>query len=97
MPVSVFHRVKDFTDKFFWNFFMKKIAHRIDKNHARFFPLEWLQQSFWPQRQIKTIFKWMSGDAAPAFRKSRRVAVVTTHTYFRAACDRIPCRVSPFD
>jgi hypothetical protein len=76
---------------------MKEIAHRVDKNHARFFPVERLQEALGADSKIKTIFERVAGHAAEAFGEPGGIAIVASRADLGAAGDRVPCRVGPLD
>src|ERR1039458_5788994 len=60
-------------------------------------PLEWLGELSWYEPQIKALLVWVAGNAAESFGESLRVAVFASRADFRAAAQRVPGRIRPFD
>src|SRR5262249_35085512 len=76
---------------------MKKVTHRVDENHFRRFPLQWLVQPLWPKRQVESCFVWMASHAAEALSNPLRVTMIATGTDLGAAGRGVPRRVGPLD
>lgn len=76
---------------------MEQVAHGIDKNSPGRSPSNRIAQLFRHQPGIKTKFKGMAGNAAPALGKGFGVAMEAAGADFGAAAHGVPCRVRPFD
>jgi hypothetical protein len=75
---------------------MKKIAHRVDENHAGLFPVERLHEALGPDGQIETLFEGMSRYAAEAFGEARGVAIIASRADLCATRHRVPGGIGPF-
>ena len=64
VPVRFLHRVEYDRDIGLRNLLVKKIAHRVHKNHPRPLPFERLQEPFGAKRQVKTGFERVPFHAA---------------------------------
>lgn len=74
---------------------MEQVTHRVNEDRSRPFPCQRLFEALWPQSEIKTILKWMSGYTAKAFGKPLCVTIVAATADLRATRNRIPRRVRP--
>src|SRR5476649_1738872 len=76
---------------------MEQVAHVIDENPLRRFPLQRKLQHLWLKGQFKAIAVVCLAHRLEAVCHSLRVAVFATGADFGAAGHRVPCRVGPFD
>ena len=76
---------------------LKQIAHRVDESQLRQAPGKGLGQFGGNKSKVESLFVRMSLHAAKPFRKSFGVAMLAARTDFRAAADRVPGGISPFD
>jgi hypothetical protein len=67
MPIGLFHRFKNSFDMSPRNPLMEEVAHRINEDHTRPLPAEWLRQPFGPKRKIKAGLEWMTRHPAKPF------------------------------
>ena len=97
MPVGLFHDFKGLIDKVLGHCLMKEVTHRVDENHFRRFPLQWLRQPLWPQCQVEPSFVWMANHATEALSNSLGVTIIATGADLCAAGRGVPRSVGPFD
>ena len=97
VPVRALHRIKHPINERPVNVLVEKVAHRIDENHPRPLPLARLLKPRRPQRQVEALLIRMTDDATPAFRKARRIAIVTPGSDLGATRHRVPSRIRPFN
>jgi hypothetical protein len=95
VPVGALHCVEDLGDVRFRHRLMKKIAHRVDKNHAGLFPVERLHEAFRPDGEIKTVFEGVSRHAAEAFGEAGGIAIIAAGTDLCATGHGVPGRIGP--
>ena len=89
------HDLNDSLYKSVRNFFMKKVAHRVDEDHTGAFPFNGNVEVLRHKNNIEAMFERMSFDASPAFSKGVSITVFTTITYFITSSDRVPCGIRP--
>ncbi len=76
---------------------MKQVAHGVDKNRARPFPLQRQIKSLRPQLEVEALFKRMTRHSSEPFSKGLGVAMLAAGADLGAACDGIPGGVGPLD
>jgi hypothetical protein len=59
--------------------------------------VEGFGELFGYEAEIKALLIRVAGNSAKVLRKSLGVAMLAAGTYLRAAPERVPCRVCPFD
>ena len=62
--------------------FLKQVAHRIDENHSRLAPPQWLSQLFRHQPQVEALLERMPLDAAEPLGKRLGIAVLAAGLIF---------------
>src|SRR5436190_14486590 len=97
MPVRLLHHVENTVHVLEWHLLVKKVAHRIDKYHSWFAPMERLLKSLWAKLQIEPVLEGMPRHPPEPFRESFCITVIAARADFRAASYRIPSRISPFN
>lgn len=97
VPVRCFHGGEHLVHVIEGHALVEQVAHGVDENHARLFPRKRLFETGRSKRQVEPRLERVALHAAKPFREPFRIAVVATRADFRAARDRIPRRVGPFD
>jgi hypothetical protein len=97
MPISHLHDASDGDYVIFRYSLVEQVAHGVHKNHFSAGPSERLIEFFGYEAQIKTLLVWVPRDASEALCKSLGVAVLASRADFRAASNRIPSSISPFN
>src|SRR5262249_49699005 len=97
MPARQVHRRNDSPNIRKWNLLVKQIAHGVDEDHSRLAPSERFRQFLRNKSQVESLFERMSCYAPKSLSEAFSVAVLTARTDLRAATNRIPRRISPFD
>src|SRR6266550_6450448 len=101
------HHIEHPNNEIIGDVVVEEIRHRVDEHHARRGPRSRMLQAIWPEPHGE----WISPigrrvhdrpstcvDVVETLTGERfGVTVVATGSDLRAASDRIPCRVSPFD
>ena len=95
--VGLDHDIEDPPDELVGHALMEEVGHGVHEDHLRLFPSERQLKPFGPEPQIEPLFKRMSRHTAKPLGKRLRIAMFAPGTDFRAAGDRIPGRVGPFD
>jgi hypothetical protein len=76
---------------------MLSVNLKAARNHFRRFPLRWLRQPFWPQRQVEPSFVWMANYPTEAFSNA---LCVSSRRRFRvswlAYAGVSPCRITRY-
>jgi len=76
---------------------MEEVRHAVDEDHPRSFPAKWEVEHFWDGAKVKALFIRVARNSSPTFGKGLRVAVSAAFAHLRAASDRIPGSLSPFN
>src|SRR5712672_767912 len=97
MPFRGHHDLRHRNDVVVRNSIMEKVAHGIDENHFWYAPAQRFHKFLWHEPQIEPLLVWVALNSPEAFRKCLRVAMFTTGTDFRAAANRIPGGICPFN
>jgi hypothetical protein len=79
------------------NVLVEEVAHRVHEDHPRPAPAQRLLQPRRPEPQVEALFIRVAGDTAEALREGLGVAVRAARRDLRAARDRVPGRLGPFD
>jgi hypothetical protein len=90
VPVGADHRVEHTLDEFKRHARMEEIAHRVDEDQPRSFPLKRLIQTLRAKLKIKPALIWMARDATEPFCECLGIAVGTPRANLRASRNRIP-------
>src|ERR1700684_1604514 len=97
MPVGLSHDLEDPLDIGVRNALVEEVAHRVDEDHPRTRPLQWLLQPLRPELELKALLVGVSRDAPPALGECLGVAVRAPGRDLVAARYRVPGRLSPLD
>ena len=97
MPVGLPHDSGDLQNVAIGNGLVEEIAHRIDEDLSGAFPAKGLRKFLRNQPNVESLFEGMSRNTSKTLCKSLRIAVLTSGADLRAASDRIPRRIRPFD
>src|SRR5579884_932525 len=79
------------------DFFVEKVAHRIDENHLWRAPAEWFAELLRHKAQIETLLERMARNTAKPLSKCLGVAMQASGTDLCATAHRVPGRIGPFD
>src|SRR5262245_37404929 len=77
--------------------FMEQIAHRVDEDHSRSAPGQRLPHLLRHESKVESLLVGMARHAAKAFGEGFGVTVLAAWTDRRAAANRVPGGVCPFD
>src|SRR4051812_23782931 len=77
MPVRLLHRIEYEIDEAERDFFVEKIAHRVDEDHLGVAPAKRLLQPFGPKLEVKAVFKGMAWHTAESFREALGITMIT--------------------
>lgn len=91
------HYRKNLVDELVRNILVEQVAHRVHEHTPWLAPFERLGQFLRHQPQVEPLLVRMPRHAAPALSKRLGVAMRATRTYLRAATDRVPGGIGPFD
>jgi hypothetical protein len=91
------HHARDALDVFGRHIGVKKIAHRVNEDHAWRLPSAGLIQFLGNEPKIKSLFIGVTRDTPETFSKRLGVAVLAAWTDFCAAANRIPSCIGPLD
>ena len=97
MPSSMLHDDKNLLDKSKRNFFMKKIAHRINKDEFGLLPPQRHIQSVFMLRHLKSVNVFWDTHCFQTPGHSFSVAELAAWAYFAATRSRIPGCLCPFN
>src|SRR5258707_1279930 len=76
--------------------FHEKVAHRVDEDPLRAFPVERQVEHLWLERQLKPVPVVPLAHQLQPIGHFLRVTVFAPRTDLVAARHRVPCRVGPF-
>src|SRR5262249_55598734 len=76
---------------------VEQIAHGIDEDHPRFVPAQRISEFLWDQPEIESPFVGMALDATEPLSEGLGITVLAPRADLRAATDRIPRRIRPFN
>jgi hypothetical protein len=96
VPIRHTHNPRGLDDEFVGHVILKQITHRIDENHPRANPFEWLSKFLGHELYIEAVLIRMAWDAPEPFRKRLRIAMFATWADLFAPPHGVPCRVGPF-
>src|SRR5262245_60227753 len=97
MPTRLDHHFSHSNDVIIGHVTVKEVAHRIDKDHLRSLPADWLNELFRHKAQIKALFIRMAFNSTKAFSKCFGVAASASRADFGASANRVPCSICPLD
>ena len=97
MPVRFDHHSANRLNVIIRHTILKKIAHRVHKHELWGAPKERLCQFRGDQAKVESLLIRMPFDSAKPLRKRLGIAMLAAGTDLRAAANRIPGRVGPFD
>jgi hypothetical protein len=97
MPFGRDHHAADCFDISVGNAGLEEIAHRIHKHELWRAPEEGFGQFLRDQTQVEPLLVGMPLHAAKPLRECLGVAMLAAGADFRAAADRVPGRVGPFN
>jgi hypothetical protein len=97
VPMGLSHDLEDLLEVGVRNTLVEEVAHRVDEDHSRPRPLQWLLQPLRPELQREALLVGVSRDPAPALGERLRVAVRAARRNLVATRHRVPGRLSPLD
>jgi hypothetical protein len=97
VPVGPSHNIADTCDVVGWHVLVKEVTHRVDEDLPRPSPVQRLLQLFGHESQVEALFKRVFGHTSEALGEELRIAEFAARAHLRAAADRVPRRVRPFD
>ena len=97
VPVGSSHDVADASDEIGRDVFVEQVAHRVDEDLPRPFPVQRLLQLLGHESEIEALFKRVSGHTAKALSEDLRIAELAAGAHLCAASDRVPSRVGPLN
>lgn len=97
VPIGEAHDGCDMGDVVLRDVFMKHVAHGIDEDPARGFPLEGIGEFFGDEAEIEAELERVALHSAPTLGEGFRVAVFATGADLGASPHGIPSRISPLD
>ena len=97
VPVGSTHDVADVRDEVGRDLIVEQVAHGIDEDLSRAFPVQRWFQLLGYESQIEAALKGVSGYATEALSEHLRLAELAARAHSRAAPDRVPGRVRPLN
>jgi hypothetical protein len=97
VPPRENHYADDPFNIFLGDLVMEQIAHGVDKDHSRLFPLQGLGKLFRNNANIEAFLEGVSCDSAKTLSKAFCIAILAACADFGAAPHRVPRCVGPFD
>src|SRR5215813_10081834 len=97
MPVSFDHYCSYSNDVIIGHVTVKEVAHRIDKDHLRSLPADWLNELFRHKAQIKALFIRMAFNSTKALSKCFGVTASASRADLGASANRVRGSVCPLD
>src|SRR5947207_10992271 len=87
---SLSHHPEDALDVLERDVLVEEIAHRVDEDHPRALPLQWVAESARPQAKVEALLVRVPLDPAPALSERLGVAVRAAGGYLRATGHGVP-------
>lgn len=97
VPVRAAHDVEDALDVLDRHIFVEEIAHRVDEDRLRLFPLQRKVEHLRLKRERKAVPIVRLPHRLQPLRHALRIAVLAPRADFRATRDRVPSGLRPFD
>jgi hypothetical protein len=96
VPIRALHDAAYLGDILGRHAFLKKVAHRIDKNSFWRPPPQRLVELLGNESEVKSLLVWVAGHPSKAFGKGFGVTVLAARAYLGASADGIPGGIGPF-
>src|SRR5437879_8125360 len=97
MPRTFAHRCKNTLDEIKRDVFVKKIAHRVHKDHATAPPRSWQIDNVFMQCESEAVLIATVPHQLQSQCEALGITILAASAYLRATRHGIPRRLSPFD
>src|SRR5262249_28453988 len=97
VPVCELHDTDDGKDVIVWHILVEQVAHRVNKDHLRGMPTQWLGKFLGDKSEVEPLLVRVTWDSPETLSERFGIAVNTTWTDLCAPSDRVPGCIGPLD